>query len=778
MVEPVTSGLGRIGPWLQNAWLRVETRLDDASISPVALRPSYRPLERAVALAKPVAEPPLEFHRADYDVRLHDDALGRGRVVTLTSRPERRGVALRLEVILYDDNPAVFTRLGVTNERDTPLRIETLHAFASPATPRARLQFAVSPDDLRIYRHGWQSWSPTLSLPGSARDVQSSPTVLAPEAPQVAPGRFASDDVAVLYDPGAGRSFLAGAVTARDFISQVMVDVPSRSIDARCIADGIPVRPSDTVWSERFAVDLCGSANEQLERYGDALAREMGGRVPASPPAGWCSWYYFYTTVTEDDVLRNLRFLERNRRELPVNTVQIDDGYQADIGDWLTVNEKFPHGMRWLASQIRDAGFVPGIWLAPFLVAETSRQYREHPGHVVRDPSGEPALAMDNWQRRNFAIDGTNPQALDWLRELFGEICEGWGYDYLKVDFLFAGAIAGVRHDPAATRVQAYRRALTAVRERAGQRFVLGCGSLMAPSVGLFDGNRIGPDVAPFWRFLTSEERASPRPRPRAPDDLLSAETAVRNTMTRAWMHGRLWANDPDCLLVRADRTKLTLDETRTLATAIGLSGGMVLSSDDLEPVLPERLELISMLLPPLPVSARPVDLMERDIPAHFEARLDREWDPLRLVAVFNFDDEPGGAALPLPDGTWHAFELWERRYLGARVGQVDLGQMAPHSCRLLALRPVRRPLGLVATDAHIGMGAIDVQGCASGADELTLRLTPAGRRRRTIFLAVPDGARVAAKLGEDVVQVASGGPLARIEVEVDVAMDLRVSLG
>ena len=50
-------------------------------------------------------------------------------------------------------------------------------------------------------------------------------------------------------------------------------------------------------------------------------------------------------------------------------------------------------------------------------------------------------------------------------------------------------------------------------------------------------------------------------------------------------MHGRLWANDPDCLLVRTDRTKLTLDETRTLASAIGLSGGMMLSSDDLDKV-------------------------------------------------------------------------------------------------------------------------------------------------------------------------------------------------
>ena len=37
MLEPVSSGLGRNGPWLQNQWLRVETRQDDGTISPVGL---------------------------------------------------------------------------------------------------------------------------------------------------------------------------------------------------------------------------------------------------------------------------------------------------------------------------------------------------------------------------------------------------------------------------------------------------------------------------------------------------------------------------------------------------------------------------------------------------------------------------------------------------------------------------------------------------------------------------------------------------------------------
>ena len=120
---------------------------------------------------------------------------------------------------------------------------------------------------------------------------------------------------------------------------------------------------------------------------------------------------------------------------------------------------------------------------------------------------------------------------------------------------------------------------------------------------------------------------------------------------------------------MRTDRTKLTLDETRTLASAIGLSGGMMLSSDDLEKVPPERLELISMLLPPLPRSADPVDLMERDMPERYEIAFEREFDPLRVVGLFNFADETRDLVLPLPPGRWHAFELWEERYRGVVEG-------------------------------------------------------------------------------------------------------------
>ena len=779
MAEATTSGLGRNGPWLQNRWLRVETRQDDGSISPVALDGAFRPAERALAYIAPLAAPALEFDRADYDVQPHDDRLGHGRRLTLVSRDARRGVVLRREVVVYDEHPYCVTKVGVTNEGSDPLRIDALHAFSTPSEGRGRLRLQAKPADWRIYRHGWQSWAPTLSLGGAQLDVQSAPTQLSPEPPQREPGRFASDDVGVLYDPVSRRSLLAGVVTARDFISQVFVDAPGQAIDVRCLADGIAVAPGDTLWSERVAIDVTGHPNEQLARYGDALATEMGARVPARMPAGWCSWYYYFTQVTEDDIVRNLRFIEQHRRELPIQTVQLDDGYQADIGDWLTVNEKFPHGMAWLASEIRRAGYTPGIWTAPFLLAETSRTFAEHPEWVVRDDAGAPVVAQQNWGRDNFGLDGSHPEALAWLTELFRQICDGWGYDYVKIDFLFAAAVAGRRLDEQATRIRAYRQALAAVRAGAGdQRFILGCGSLMAPSVGLFDGNRIGSDTAPFWRFLTGEERAAPRPRPRHPDDLLSAETAIRNTMTRSWMHDRLWSNDPDCILVRTDRTKLTLDEIRSSATAIGLSGGMMLSSDHLDTVPADRLEIISMLLPVLPQSAVPVDLIEHDLPARFEAAYDRPFDPVRLIAAFNFNDEARDVRVELPPGEWHALDVWEERYLGRASGALEFPAVGEHACKLVALRPVAGEPAVLGTTAHIGAGVVDItsQEFDAASSMLRLGVGPAGKRERRVFVACASREPLGAQLDGDAIAFTRDGDACIVEVTVDEPASLAIA--
>ena len=61
-----------------------------------------------------------------------------------------------------------------------------------------------------------------------------------------------------------------------------------------------------------------------------------------------------------------------------------------------------------------------------------------------------------------------------------------------------------------------------------------------------------------------------------------STKYAQDATVARAFMHRRLWLNDPDCLMLRAEKTALTVDEAAQWAQVVGYSGGMALVSDDL----------------------------------------------------------------------------------------------------------------------------------------------------------------------------------------------------
>jgi hypothetical protein len=145
---------------------------------------------------------------------------------------------------------------------------------------------------------------------------------------------------------------------------------------------------------------------------------------------------------------------------------------------------------------------------------------------------------------------------------------------------------------------------------------------------------------------------------------------------------------------------------------------------------------MLTMLLPPFPRAARPIDLMERDMPEQLEVVVDREFDPLRLVALFNFEDNAKDVTHALPPGRWHAFDVWSDRYLGVREGGVECALVEPHGCRVLALRPERGVPQIVGTTAHLGSGWLDITEQSWSDQRLDLRLAPAGQRARTVTIA------------------------------------------
>lgn len=275
--------------------------------------------------------------------------------------------------------------------------------------------------------------------------------------------------------------------------------------------------PSATGWEEALA------------RWGDRFAAAAGAGPPRPPPTVWCSWYHYFTGVTQADVEENLHALDE--LELPVDVVQIDDGFQAEIGDWLLLSDRFA-SLADVVTDIHRHGRRAGIWVAPFLLGARSATLAAHPDWVVggADPGS-------GWGQRLHALDVTHPGAEAYLREVFGAL-RATGVDYFKIDFLYAGAMDGGRAAGPVGGVEAYRHGLRVIREAIGpDAYLLGCGAPILPSVGLVDAMRVGPDIA---HHVEPSDGDLSQPSQRA---------AARNSRARAWQQGRFWVNDADCLV-------------------------------------------------------------------------------------------------------------------------------------------------------------------------------------------------------------------------------------
>lgn len=562
----------------------------------------------------------------------------------------------------------------------------------------------------RTYRNGYQSWAGTrtLGVEESDRDV---PTRLArtgvTDARHRSPGRrgvVRSDALSAVCEPVSGDALAVAFLSEARAFGFVELDAPNGVVGELSLwvdLDGTELAAGAAGVTAEAVVVAAGDRARPAEAGGAALQRVVevvGARAGAlgvgrAHPAGWCSWYYYFTRVDEAAVLENLAVLAEEGRDGPTfgcEYVMVDDGHQSAIGDWLdTRTDRFPSGMASLAGRITAAGFDTGIWWAPFIVAPDSRVARDHPDWLVRNRRGRPIVGLLNpmWSATApmRVLDTTHPEVLDHVRGVAGTIA-GWGYAIQKLDFLFAAALSGVRHDQDATRAVALRRGLEAVRDGAGEdAFLLGCGCPLGPAVGVVDAMRIGADVTPYWS--NPIDRWGGRGR-----HGLATRNAVVNVITRSVLDGRWWLNDPDCLMVRETDTKLTREEVRTLATAIGMTDGMIVLSDKLAAVGPGARGDVARTRELAGGRVRVPDLFERAIPELLVAEHAERCD----VGVLNLGDRARRVTLDLdrlglPAADGDLIEFWTGSAVPVRGGLAHLGELPPHAARVLQVPRPRR---------------------------------------------------------------------------------------
>ena len=462
-----------------------------------------------------------------------------------------------------------------------------------------------------------------------------------------------------------------------------------------------------------------------------------------SPPTGWMSWNVYFDQAGEKENLDEARVAAKHLKPYGLEVWSIESW--QDNSPTLPVRhfhnltlrpygKQFPHGMKWLAEQIRKLGFRPGIWTVPFGTGD-EEFYKQHQDWFLHHADGTP---MSNWCGR-FVLDPSQPHVRRHMEETHREMSQEWGYEFFKIDGM-SGKSAGYsahfyeRPEVEDAFAQAcsnpYEQCVKALRKGIGpDRVLLACqGHYTGPEVAVADASRIGSDIV------------SPNCPPRWHNYLDQAQT----TLAQLFVNNVIWYSDPDTLLVGKPAS---MDVARIAAAVVGLPGQMMFAGDKLAELPDERMWLLQRCLPVCDV--KPLDLYPiYDLKPVWDLKVVRPFAAWDVVSLFNWDEGQArkvafrAAELGLdPKAEYLAYEFWTQKFLGTAKRRFEMN-LPPRSSALLALhRSLGRPQFL-STDRHLTQGGVSLE--ALSWDDTTHTLS--GRTQlvageaTTLTLHVPKG--------------------------------------
>ena len=425
--------------------------------------------------------------------------------------------------------------------------------------------------------------------------------------------------------------------------------------------EGLALPPGGR-WALEEFVALRGRSRHKLHlRFADKLRRRHPATLAGTSVGiirGWSSWVAHGVDVTARHMRTALAVLKAADRAGDV--VQLDDGYQSRMGDWFAPNAAFGAGLEDVARDIREAGFVPGVWLAPFVADEDSNLFIEHADWFVKDNTGKPLrsdrIGFGGWGVNGpwYGLDGSHPEARAFLTAVFQRL-SGMGFRHFKLDALYWGCLKGANfHADHVTRVESFRLGMAAIREGlAADAFVTAANHPVWPCLGLIDASRTSMDIFPTWESVRS--------------------TSLQNRL-RSWQHGRLWSVDPDTVLLdnrggsHAFAGSLSMGELSYHHASVFAGGGLVFSGDRLTDLPPDALSRLDEL-PGSPRTCYHDDGLNLATVEHSGGK---------HLVILNPDDTRAAAALP--DVTLDKDIEATLGRCNIRLGKVPMVELEPRS--------------------------------------------------------------------------------------------------
>jgi hypothetical protein len=517
----------------------------------------------------------------------------------------------------------------------------------------------------------------------------------------------------------------------------IHMDAGQLVLEARMNYGRLVLKPGEKLSTDAWVLASHPAGPHGLEAYANLIASTYKVRLPKAP-SGFCSWYSSPHGGASDERANAelASFAGKHLKAYGFDTILTDDQWQGPsvtkggiMGSGPTGNftrhdpqGPYPSGMTANAANLASNGLKAGLWFMPFSWDPRDPLFANHADWFVKKPDGSNYEVL--WA--GWCVDMTRSDTRAFLAETVKRITHDWGYRYLKPDAMWTGLAAlctypgsqfvddhfgnAVFTDKYATNLDAYRAGIKTMRTAAAPgTYIAACNVAqnfrsMGGALGLVDAMRIGPDTGANWGDILPNFHLGSR---------------------LYFFNHRVWHNDPDCLMLRSP---LTLQQARTFASWVAISGSLNLVSEWLPGLPDDRIECIKRSMPNVGIAATPLDVFE-----HSPARI---WELKRghrhVVGLFNFDEaKPAGVAISLkrlgysaPGDVVYQLDYWSQK-VSVVVGGELSATLPPCGTSVLSLRAVNEHPQLFGSSRHITQQFVDVvsESFDSATSKLTLEL-------------------------------------------------------
>ena len=173
--------------------------------------------------------------------------------------------------------------------------------------------------------------------------------------------------------------------------------------------------------------------------------------------------------------------------------------------------------MKWLADTIHHKEYKAGLWLAPFVVSSNSSIFKNKKNWLSKK-KGKPIHCgfVPAWGGRFYLLDLQQKEVLNFIKKSLEKVVDDWGFDLLKLDFLYAAAM---QSDTGKTRGELVYEMMDFLHRILKHKKWLACGVQLGSAFGKADFCRIGADIGLDWEhhiFCLLYTSPSPRDRTRS----------------------------------------------------------------------------------------------------------------------------------------------------------------------------------------------------------------------------------------------------------------------